>query len=188
MTLLNFSSNFSARPSRHVRHRGMGVGPSPVWHAVLGKLLSWQISPAAIMFHHNMMPSQPASLLRSATTLFEVVHTARTITCWSARVLAEMQICLLTLPLCVWSEGVHSRYDQLKQFVEGAAKQGAKRIRVHILTDGRDVPDGSRCPTPNLSPSPFTHVHIPMPPAACLWCCRQRSLKSEQPVDALGRS
>lgn len=39
--------------------------------------------------------------------------------------------------------GVHSRYDQLKQFVEGAAKEGAKRIRVHILTDGRDVPDGS---------------------------------------------
>lgn len=27
--------------------------------------------------------------------------------------------------------------------MEGAAKDGAKRIRVHILTDGRDVPDGS---------------------------------------------
>ncbi len=38
---------------------------------------------------------------------------------------------------------MHSRYDQLKQFVEGAAKEGAKRIRVHFLTDGRDVPDGS---------------------------------------------
>ena len=36
--------------------------------------------------------------------------------------------------------GVHSRYDQLKQFIDGSVKQGAKRIRVHILTDGRDVP------------------------------------------------
>ncbi len=25
----------------------------------------------------------------------------------------------------------------------GAVERGAKRIRVHILTDGRDVPDGS---------------------------------------------
>jgi 2,3-bisphosphoglycerate-independent phosphoglycerate mutase len=39
--------------------------------------------------------------------------------------------------------GVHSRYDQLKQFIDGSVEQGAKRIRVHILTDGRDVPDGS---------------------------------------------
>jgi len=39
--------------------------------------------------------------------------------------------------------GVHSRYDQLKQFIDGATKEGAKRIRVHILTDGRDVPDGT---------------------------------------------
>lgn len=30
--------------------------------------------------------------------------------------------------------GVHSRYDQLIGFVKGAAKDGAKRIRVHILT------------------------------------------------------
>ena len=30
--------------------------------------------------------------------------------------------------------GVHSRYDQLVGFVQGAAKDGAKRIRVHILT------------------------------------------------------
>lgn len=28
-------------------------------------------------------------------------------------------------------------------FIKGAAKEGAKRIRVHVLTDGRDVPDGS---------------------------------------------
>lgn len=30
--------------------------------------------------------------------------------------------------------GVHSRYNQLVAFVKGAAKDGAKRIRVHILT------------------------------------------------------
>ncbi len=30
--------------------------------------------------------------------------------------------------------GVHSRYDQLIGFIKGAAKDGAKRIRVHILT------------------------------------------------------
>ena len=30
--------------------------------------------------------------------------------------------------------GVHSRYDQLVGFVKGAARDGAKRIRVHILT------------------------------------------------------
>ncbi|KAK9842452.1 hypothetical protein WJX81_000771 [Elliptochloris bilobata] len=39
--------------------------------------------------------------------------------------------------------GVHSRIDQLLGFVRGAARDGAKRIRVHMLTDGRDVPDGS---------------------------------------------
>ena len=39
--------------------------------------------------------------------------------------------------------GVHSRTDQLFLFIRGAAERGAKRIRVHILTDGRDVPDGS---------------------------------------------
>lgn len=39
--------------------------------------------------------------------------------------------------------GVHSRYDQLVHTMTGAAKRGAKRIRLHILTDGRDVPDGS---------------------------------------------
>ncbi|GLC55262.1 Phosphoglucomutase-1 [Pleodorina starrii] len=39
--------------------------------------------------------------------------------------------------------GVHSRADQLVGCLRGAAARGAKRIRVHILTDGRDVPDGS---------------------------------------------
>ncbi|KAF8364689.1 hypothetical protein HHK36_033369 [Tetracentron sinense] len=36
--------------------------------------------------------------------------------------------------------GVHSRLDQLQAC---ASENGAKRIRVHILTDGRDVLDGS---------------------------------------------
>ncbi|RWR79108.1 2,3-bisphosphoglycerate-independent phosphoglycerate mutase [Cinnamomum micranthum f. kanehirae] len=39
--------------------------------------------------------------------------------------------------------GVHSRLDQLLLLLKGASEQGAKRIRVHILTDGRDVLDGS---------------------------------------------
>ena len=39
--------------------------------------------------------------------------------------------------------GVHARYEQLKQLFQGAYEHGAKRIRLHILTDGRDVPDGS---------------------------------------------
>lgn len=39
--------------------------------------------------------------------------------------------------------GVHSRIDQLQLLLKGAAEHGAKRIRVHILTDGRDVLDGS---------------------------------------------
>jgi 2,3-bisphosphoglycerate-independent phosphoglycerate mutase len=39
--------------------------------------------------------------------------------------------------------GVHSRTDQLFGCLRGAAARGAKRIRLHILTDGRDVPDGS---------------------------------------------
>lgn len=39
--------------------------------------------------------------------------------------------------------GVHSRADQLVACLRGAASRGAKRIRVHVLTDGRDVPDGS---------------------------------------------
>jgi 2,3-bisphosphoglycerate-independent phosphoglycerate mutase len=39
--------------------------------------------------------------------------------------------------------GVHSRIDQLQLLLKGASDNGAKRIRVHILTDGRDVLDGS---------------------------------------------
>ncbi|XP_020188832.1 2,3-bisphosphoglycerate-independent phosphoglycerate mutase [Aegilops tauschii subsp. strangulata] len=39
--------------------------------------------------------------------------------------------------------GVHSRLDQVQLIVKGASERGAKRIRLHILTDGRDVLDGS---------------------------------------------
>lgn len=39
--------------------------------------------------------------------------------------------------------GVHSRTDQLYALIRGAVKRGAKKIRLHILTDGRDVADGS---------------------------------------------
>ncbi|KAK3444697.1 hypothetical protein EUGRSUZ_A00869 [Eucalyptus grandis] len=39
--------------------------------------------------------------------------------------------------------GVHARLDQLQLLLKGSAERGAKRIRVHILTDGRDVLDGS---------------------------------------------
>ncbi|KAG2653912.1 hypothetical protein PVAP13_1NG412500 [Panicum virgatum] len=39
--------------------------------------------------------------------------------------------------------GVHSRLDQLQLLLKGASERGAKRICVHILTDGRDVLDGS---------------------------------------------
>ncbi|PWZ10572.1 2,3-bisphosphoglycerate-independent phosphoglycerate mutase [Zea mays] len=39
--------------------------------------------------------------------------------------------------------GVHSRLDQLQLLLKGVSERGAKKIRVHILTDGRDVLDGS---------------------------------------------
>ena len=39
--------------------------------------------------------------------------------------------------------GVHSRTDQLYGCLRAAQRAGAKRLRVHLLTDGRDVPDGS---------------------------------------------
>jgi 2,3-bisphosphoglycerate-independent phosphoglycerate mutase len=39
--------------------------------------------------------------------------------------------------------GVHSRYDQVVLMLKGAVERGAKRVRLHVLTDGRDVPDGS---------------------------------------------
>ncbi|KAK3271900.1 hypothetical protein CYMTET_19775 [Cymbomonas tetramitiformis] len=41
------------------------------------------------------------------------------------------------------SGGVHSRFDQIEGIMRGAAKDGAKKIRMHVLLDGRDVPDGS---------------------------------------------
>lgn len=41
------------------------------------------------------------------------------------------------------SGGVHSRYNQLIALVKQAAADGAKKIRLHVLTDGRDVPDDS---------------------------------------------
>ncbi|KAL4435450.1 hypothetical protein ABPG77_006212 [Micractinium sp. CCAP 211/92] len=37
--------------------------------------------------------------------------------------------------------GVHSRYNQLMLLMEGAIQQGVKRIRLHVLSDGRDVSD-----------------------------------------------
>jgi 2,3-bisphosphoglycerate-independent phosphoglycerate mutase len=39
--------------------------------------------------------------------------------------------------------GVHSRLDQIVGIINGAVVRGAKRIRLHALFDGRDVPDGS---------------------------------------------
>ncbi len=39
--------------------------------------------------------------------------------------------------------GVHSRLDQILGVVDGAVARGAKRLRFHVLLDGRDVPDGS---------------------------------------------
>eukprot|EP01024_Parvocaulis_polyphysoides_P033640 TRINITY_DN2987_c0_g2_i2.p1 TRINITY_DN2987_c0_g2~~TRINITY_DN2987_c0_g2_i2.p1 ORF type:complete len:454 (-),score=91.43 TRINITY_DN2987_c0_g2_i2:285-1646(-) len=39
--------------------------------------------------------------------------------------------------------GVHSRYNQLIGTMTGAAEKGAKKLRCHVLADGRDVPDGS---------------------------------------------
>lgn len=39
--------------------------------------------------------------------------------------------------------GVHSRDNQLYPVIEHAVQDGAKKIRVHVLYDGRDVPDGS---------------------------------------------
>ncbi|KAI3507271.1 hypothetical protein L1887_22179 [Cichorium endivia] len=39
--------------------------------------------------------------------------------------------------------GVHSRLDQVQLLLRGASERGAKKIRLHVLTDGRDVLDGS---------------------------------------------
>jgi 2,3-bisphosphoglycerate-independent phosphoglycerate mutase len=38
---------------------------------------------------------------------------------------------------------VHSHIDHLFRVIEGASKDGAKKIRLHILLDGRDVPETS---------------------------------------------
>lgn len=40
--------------------------------------------------------------------------------------------------------GVHSRYDQLMLLIKGAIQRGmVKKIRLHVLHDGRDVEDGT---------------------------------------------
>ncbi|HEY4222445.1 MAG TPA: 2,3-bisphosphoglycerate-independent phosphoglycerate mutase, partial [Myxococcota bacterium] len=39
--------------------------------------------------------------------------------------------------------GVHSRLDQILGVIDGAVARGAKKIRMHALLDGRDVPDHS---------------------------------------------
>ncbi|KAL5079321.1 hypothetical protein RYX36_007742 [Vicia faba] len=39
--------------------------------------------------------------------------------------------------------GVHFRLDQVQLLLKGASERGLKRVRLHILTDGRDVLDGS---------------------------------------------
>jgi len=41
------------------------------------------------------------------------------------------------------SGGVHSRYNQLQGIMNGAVADGCKKLRIHVLTDGRDVPDNS---------------------------------------------
>ena len=44
----------------------------------------------------------------------------------------------------LFSDGnVHSHIDHLKALIEGAKRDGAKRVRIHILLDGRDVGETS---------------------------------------------
>jgi 2,3-bisphosphoglycerate-independent phosphoglycerate mutase len=43
----------------------------------------------------------------------------------------------------VSSGNVHSHTDHLARLIDEAAKAGVKRLRVHVLTDGRDVPGRS---------------------------------------------
>ena len=44
----------------------------------------------------------------------------------------------------LFSDGnVHSNISHLKGMVENAAKAGVKKVRLHILLDGRDVPETS---------------------------------------------
>jgi 2,3-bisphosphoglycerate-independent phosphoglycerate mutase len=46
--------------------------------------------------------------------------------------------------LGLFSDGnVHSHVDHLKAMVERAKREGAKRVRIHVLLDGRDVPETS---------------------------------------------
>lgn len=46
--------------------------------------------------------------------------------------------------LGLFSDGnVHSHIDHLKRMIEQSQKEGIKRVRVHILLDGRDVPETS---------------------------------------------
>jgi len=39
--------------------------------------------------------------------------------------------------------GVHSRLDQVRLLIRGAVERGCRRLRLHVLSDGRDVPDGT---------------------------------------------
>lgn len=67
-------------------------------------------------------------------------------------ILGTVTCALVQTPLCkppetcssslvsVSDGGVHSRYDQVVATIQGAAERGCKRIRMHVLTDGRDVP------------------------------------------------
>ncbi|PSR84656.1 2,3-bisphosphoglycerate-independent phosphoglycerate mutase [Actinidia chinensis var. chinensis] len=55
--------------------------------------------------------------------------------------------------------GVHSRIDQLLLLLKGASEHGAKRIRVHILTDGRDVLDGSSIGFVETLEEELAHLH-----------------------------
>ncbi len=46
--------------------------------------------------------------------------------------------------LGLFSDGnVHSHVDHLHALIDGAARHGVRRLRVHLLTDGRDVPERS---------------------------------------------
>ena len=65
--------------------------------------------------------------------------------------------------------GVHSRYDQLLGVMKGAVKDGCKRMRLHILTDGRDVPDGT-CRVSGDFTKGFSRLHRRrMRCKSCFW-------------------
>ena len=69
--------------------------------------------------------------------------------------------------------GVHSRYNQLIGFVQGAAKDGAKRIRVHILTVSacKHSLGSMHCASPIVLLPAQTHSPIPAPPLAAQSYC-----------------